>query len=236
MRRFLALVVVFMLLGAAVNVLVAWVAAIVPIYAGGSATRPYPSRNPWPAYIEAVGWGEPQWIDRFSGVLFDQTEQSSLPIDIKLAPDYGTRSDCTGNLLITKRFGWPSRSLLLDEICAYSQVDTPRMFDAAANGGTRVGFSTRRWLSRGDYWNGTLPIHILPVGFIVNTVVYAAVGWSLPFLSLTALKVLRTHRRSRLGRCIACGYDLRGADHKVCPECGTPPPCGEAPRELKVEH
>ncbi|MCC6909073.1 MAG: hypothetical protein IT430_14110 [Phycisphaerales bacterium] len=29
------------------------------------------------------------------------------------------------------------------------------------------------------------------------------------------------------GLCIKCGYDLRGADHAVCPECGA-----AAPREL----
>ncbi len=220
MRRFLILVVVFLLLGAALNVLVAWAAAIVPIYAGGHSTRPYASEDPWPAYIEAAGWGEPQWTDRFSGVLFDRTEHSSLPIAIKQAPDYGTRTDCIGNLLITTHYGWPSRSLLLDELCAYNQADVPRMLSAAANGGTRVGFSTRGWLPIGDNWNGILPIHLLPVGFIINTVVYAAVCWLLALLSLVALNVLRTRRRSRLGKCIACGYDLRGTNHAACPECG----------------
>jgi len=34
----------------------------------------------------------------------------------------------------------------------------------------------------------------------------------------------RCDRRRRPGLCIKCGYDLRGADHKVCPECGSPPP------------
>lgn len=28
--------------------------------------------------------------------------------------------------------------------------------------------------------------------------------------------------RSEEKRCPSCGYDLRGADHKVCPECGVP--------------
>ena len=30
----------------------------------------------------------------------------------------------------------------------------------------------------------------------------------------------RCDRRKQPGLCITCGYDLRGADHKVCPECG----------------
>lgn len=37
-------------------------------------------------------------------------------------------------------------------------------------------------------------------------------------------------RRKQPGLCINCGYDLRGADHAVCPECGA-----AAPRALKAE-
>ena len=42
-------------------------------------------------------------------------------------------------------------------------------------------------------------------------------------ITLPARSVLRDRRRrSRLGRgcCPACGYDLRGANHDRCPECG----------------
>ena len=42
-------------------------------------------------------------------------------------------------------------------------------------------------------------------------------------------------RRRAPGLCNKCGYDLRGNASGVCPECGSPPPCGEAPTELKVE-
>ncbi|MFZ2872941.1 MAG: hypothetical protein WAZ94_00490 [Phycisphaerales bacterium] len=31
-------------------------------------------------------------------------------------------------------------------------------------------------------------------------------------------------RRRSPGLCASCGYDLRGADHDLCPECGAPPP------------
>jgi rubrerythrin len=36
------------------------------------------------------------------------------------------------------------------------------------------------------------------------------------------LATLRRRRRRRLaaGACPACGYDLRGAEHERCPECG----------------
>lgn len=43
-----------------------------------------------------------------------------------------------------------------------------------------------------------------------------------PILSVTA-RLLQRVRRSRTGRCIRCGYDLR-ASTGVCPECGSPIP------------
>jgi hypothetical protein len=30
----------------------------------------------------------------------------------------------------------------------------------------------------------------------------------------------RLRRRRAAGQCLACGYDLRGAEHECCPECG----------------
>jgi len=49
--------------------------------------------------------------------------------------------------------------------------------------------------------------------------------WVLVVLFATpTLWLWRCDRRRRPGLCLKCGYDLRGADHKVCPECGTPPP------------
>jgi hypothetical protein len=52
-------------------------------------------------------------------------------------------------------------------------------------------------------------------GFAINTIFYAAILW-LPFAPFVARRVIR-HKR---GHCIKCGYDLRGAEHEVCPECG----------------
>ena len=67
----------------------------------------------------------------------------------------------------------------------------------------------RPWLRRLPY---------LPVwsGFVVNTLFYTALIIALspvPF-------VMRGKIRQRHGLCVKCAYDLRGVDHEACPECG----------------
>ncbi len=67
---------------------------------------------------------------------------------------------------------------------------------------------------------------LLPIwsGFAVNTVFYAALLW----LPIRGPFVLRRLIRRKRGLCVACGYDLRHADHDACPECG-------AEREIDLE-
>ncbi len=61
-----------------------------------------------------------------------------------------------------------------------------------------------------------LPLRPIWTSFAVNTFFYAAVLWLLipgPF-------ALHRLIRRRRGLCLACGYDLRHAEHEACPECG----------------
>ena len=60
-----------------------------------------------------------------------------------------------------------------------------------------------------------LPWHPIWPGFAINTIFYAGLLW-LPF----APRVLRRYVRRRCGRCLKCGYDLRGDLKEGCPECG----------------
>ncbi len=60
-----------------------------------------------------------------------------------------------------------------------------------------------------------LPLGPIWPGFAINTIFYAAILW-LPFAPFQ----LRRNLRVKHGLCIKCGYDLRGTEHEVCPECG----------------
>ena len=66
------------------------------------------------------------------------------------------------------------------------------------------------------YGDEVLPMAPIWSGFAVNTIFYGAILW----LLIPGSFALRRHIRRKRGHCLKCGYDLRGAEHEVCPECG----------------
>ncbi len=61
-----------------------------------------------------------------------------------------------------------------------------------------------------------LPLQPIWPGFAINTIFYSAILWTLTLGPFTARRMIRRKR----GRCIKCGYDLRGTSGGGCPECG----------------
>ena len=61
-----------------------------------------------------------------------------------------------------------------------------------------------------------IPLRPIWMGFSIDTGVYTLL-WILVLLGAFAGKRLL---RSRRGRCVDCGYDLRGCQKPGCPECG----------------
>ncbi len=242
------MVAIFLLLGAVVNVAVAWGCALwidgmapelFPSFVGGvtaeahphwrvliargrgstvvlvsGATRkPYP-RGPLPA--DATKEEIDAWL---------QGKAVRVPRDVVQVPYWSrastppTQSDYETPSLWEDARGWPMRSLVSfsaagQEVLVSGLHVASRELSADKDlhgwridlGGTQGPMNLPR----------VLPLRPILLGFVIDSLSYAAILWPLicgPF-------ALRRHIRRKRGLCVSCGYDLRHADHEVCPECG----------------
>ena len=236
MKHLITKVVLFLLLGAIVNVAVAWSSALwadamalkyvsatkkghtavdhprwtVSIIQGSSsthvisnATRKLPGRSgplPHNATKEEID----AWIDG---------QAIRVPKDIVKVPYWSrTRSppmesDYQAIGLWEEARGWPMRSL----VWHYSRQPSN-------------GIEIKRWSFALSGTQGpvglprALPLRPIPLGFFINSLIYALCLWML----VSAPRDLRRYFRNKRGQCLKCGYDMRGStvDSKVCPECG----------------
>ncbi len=197
MKRRLTKLVLFLLLGAIVNVAVAWGCASSLVFGYGYAS--YESLAPETAKDRIV-----RALDipvsaahelQFNGGSYRSFGWTML----KISPRSRMASGGLAHYRLEQRSaGWPYRSLSGEWY--FDEARTPL-----------AGRS--RWLVGGE--DLLMPMRPTWPGFVVDTVFYATLFWLLS----TSFALHRVIRRKR-GRCIKCGYDLRGAEHDVCPECG----------------
>jgi hypothetical protein len=202
MRRRILRILLFLLAGAIVNVAVAWGCAAYHQQPGVLAIGTYVANGDegiWPRYAGAsypdarvYGWS---WqAPGFTGFNLAKATGTSSPPFVEVY-----------------RCGWPLRCLEghdLVEGVTLSRVALRRPFDWA----WRAGLTDRPY--------GPVPCSPLWPGFAVNALFYAALLW-LCFCGPFALRrQIRRHLRARRGRCIKCGYDVRGELDAGCPECG----------------
>jgi hypothetical protein len=220
-RRIIIRVVVFLLLGAIVNVAVAWacVLSLPPQHDHHSFT---PNERKMTG-AESFGFLQPVFND----------------IQIVPTEVHGTTQH---------RFGWRqadagsfydyARDPRLEIWASYTRAGWP--LHSVAGGiewDGRVGEATGDLDSAGQYVGAIkvpewarprgpgnrnlidfIPYWPLWPGFYANTIFFAVILW----LLWTTPFAVRKWRRIKRGRCAKCGYDLRGTppDHAVCPECG----------------
>jgi hypothetical protein len=169
--------------------------------------------------------------------------------DINSAPNQSRATGSPDEIALWNRHSsprWPSqattsgheRRLFTDMVrlghLAFNEDGSERFVVTRVRCGAPMrSFTWEEW--NGSPWDKRLPrsdgddgvriagIHVprivLPIGFVVNTIVFALILW-LPF---SAPLGLRRRRRIRRGLCPKCGYDLRGSGPHTaaCPECGT---------------
>jgi len=156
------------------------------------------------------GWGyrrETYW--EITGPLFDPAQRG------------GGMSGGFSWVAATHVSGWPCRALRCDE-----------RVDRASERQSGLTYRERYQLFGGfdvidhlpeptpgfEPWPIERPIPVRPIlpGFIVNTLFYAAIWFGVLFVPGIAKRAIRRKR----GRCVKCGYDLRGDVAAGCPECG----------------
>lgn len=142
--------------------------------------------------------------------------------EVMSAPSLRLVPVAPANTCLECRFGWPARALWLtsqqedggDEI-TFTKVDGLLCIPGRTP-------DTEFWASLGLQPEGQgfscwLPIGILPLGFTLNTLFYAA-AW---FMCLFGISSTRRILRARRGLCTRCAYDLKGLPQgSPCPECG----------------
>jgi len=241
MKRRLFKLALFLILGAIVNVVVAWALAIRP------DSRP-PHSDSTLVGFDSYKWNEPYRPNQFrtrvwyriGAIRFTQevrtirtSRRAVQPIEEteyrKLVPDWSEFASGEPMARYPKAFdarktnpilyvefasGWPSYALRY-----YGPV---LLFQTGSSGGPDYSdvngclqIEIPKSMIRKRYLN-KLPFYPLWSGFLTNTIVYTAIAWTLwssPF-------VIRHVIRRKRGRCIKCGYDLRNVEHEKCPECG----------------
>jgi len=230
-RRRLFKLVVFLVLGAIINVAVAW--------AGFVATDGYGyprmvildrwvqtnanARDLWARHA-SDGW--PQPFDNFRS--WHGLFASGWSMSLAVGDSFSFRRDATDAELRELYKG--SGTFEVEQIDCGFPLGSMRL--------ERWHGTPSRWYTPSKGHDGfsligyTLPSCPLFVRFAINTIFYAALFWSLVFAPFQ----FRRWRRMRRGLCPACAYPIGASDK--CSECGArlplPPPEGEGRGEGKV--
>lgn len=202
-RRVLLCIVV----GAGLNVLVAWailfnaahVPAAYPFAETGETGGAWPIAPPstWPRE-----WGRRLRISTQFGIeieSFSKTRYSEYGDSVSMA---------------VLRCGWPMRSLKRGSFGGSTDVESAEDSEVSRwfREGVELPARAKRLITYPVSW--WLPVRPIWGGFVVNTGVFGGgVGavWGL-------CAAARRGRRRLAGRCVTCGYELAGLSR--CPECG----------------
>ena len=222
MKRATFRIVFFLLLGAILNVAVAW--GCVWMHGDVEASwSPFHNPRGLPSVVHVTsrgGYEQVRGVAR-SGTLLDRHGDE--------VRQYGTNAwwPSEATKVLSEAYGiaagWPLLALSAcrttnvhidhdaDEIVSTPVLRWGILWDQDAFVAT--GYSSPEFAPR------IFPFRPIWPGIAINTLIYATLGW----LLLGGPFQVRRLIRHNLGLCTKCGYDLRGYSGGVCPECGATP-------------
>jgi hypothetical protein len=228
MKRRFAIVLIFLLLGAIVNIAVAWGCAVLddptvlpPIEMGNTFAPSDDFELRGKRFFESLGW-RPTSDDSLYTFQLHAGSCTTFGADWSEWREQGDISAHNNGIyegFLPFRFvamqltaGWPSRSFVGEVWNASTDC-----FDYTRNRWTPHDVITV--FDTGlKFWPQCrlLPLRPLWPGFAINTLFYAAILWLLFALP----GALRRWRRIKHGLCPACAYPVGASD--LCTECGKP--------------
>ena len=208
MKRWLLKLALFVVLGAIVNVAVAW--SIVLIVHPRVDTAPPRELATIEANELFVRYGHDLWLGRTNaeGQEALQWGITANTAKVNLTASQLSRNGVVGVAEI--RVGVPMRGVSMARRYRFGPNFSAFQFDDF--GGIPIP-SALQALSGNDR---SFPCRPIWPGFAINTAFYAGVLW----LLFAAPFALRRWRRIKRGLCPKCAYDLRGIESSACPECG----------------
>lgn len=217
MRRRVLLIALWFFVGAVVNVGVAWGLAASIVWRKTYPRTQVEAPVAWPI-AKYSAWPKPHTSEqaRSCGVSLQAIDAGDLYWPSR--PRLGVPTSFGGRGMLVYETGLPLRSMCMVRVSDFQQFVVSEKWYAGliALAPTNPGRDAV-----------VLPLRPLWPGFALNTCFYAFLAWSL----IRAPRTLRRWRRRRAGRCIACGYDLKGlAEDAPCPECGRASAASSSPQ------
>jgi hypothetical protein len=208
-RRFITRVVVFLLLGAIVNVAVAWGRTAFPWQPVDGLTEVAWDAN-WPTAVP-LHW--PLKARRLTGTNF-AWETVRFTARKFEADDSNDVTKTEAFYIDLHTVGWPAKSMMVEWWDEFVLMGKPlrktNRFDGHPSTTVRqVGLP----IATGYLF---LPLQPIWPGFAINTIFYSAILWLLFFAPGSVRRMIRRRR----GLCPACAYPVGTSE--VCTECGGP--------------
>ncbi len=221
-RRLVVRATICLLLGAIINVLVAWWFVLLPQFAAPPTTHLGPGLYVYERESTRVWvWKRtgcillnefPKLVTNLGGAPFSKSEwQAILPPSSRYqggSPLGHEEHDLERGSETTA--GWPFYSLesFVHRTTDFSQSPPQSEYRSGT-------FELPREILPRS-WGTEVPVRPIWTGFAINSLLYAT---AVCLLAMIPPRI-RRHLRRRAGRCPNCNYDLRATTTGACPECG----------------